>query len=324
MQKELILSPIVAEGTKFNMTTRLGCDFKDGSERVIITNQWNIVRGKPLSSDEVLLEFIFTPYTSTHTLKWDSEINKAQDKAMELLKRHPQLSYPGNTNLKNPMFKMTNSRDEKVARVMQNKKKLMICNIINNMELEKVRDVAFWNRVPNASQMDEWDLCDKLINLENGVLMKNPQHFFDNYKLENIDLRVLAEKAIALKVITERSGFLFYGNNTQLGKTIEDVIDFIEKNKQEGEYLRKDVLKKDNLPADWTTKTVIDATIGVPTILEQLGKTKAQEKRDEDEKMDELKSQAKSLGIQGTHLMKEDTLIAKIAEAEKKLSAVTT
>lgn len=322
MQKELILSPIVADGAKFNMTTRLGCDFKDGSERVIITNQWNVVRGRALSPEEVLMEFMFTPYTFTHTIKWDSNVEVAKDKAMELLKRHPQIMFPGNSNLKNPLFKMTNSRDEKIARVMENKKKLTICNMIQNMPVERVRDIAFWNRVPNVATMDVWDLEDTLINMEEGILLQNTKHFFDNYQVESISLRILAEKAKALNIISDRSGFLFYGN-TQIGKTVEDVIDYVMQNKEQGDYLRKEVLQKDSLPSDWKTKTVLDLTTNVPSASEQLGKTKVQEKRDEDDKMEALKSEAKTLGIQGAHLMKVETLEAKILEKKKELSALT-
>lgn len=297
----------------------------DGNEHIIITNQWKIKRNEPLSEGEVLLKYNFTPHSYTHTIRWDDEVNTTQHKAIKVLKRHPQLQVEGNTNLKSAMFKLTNSFDEKIERVTQNKRKLTICNIINNMTGSEVRDIAFWNRIPNVDRLDIWDLQDQLINLQSGKLISSAEsvnHFFANYKLEGINQRVIAEKAIVLGIVTTRTGFLYY-ENTQIGKSVEDVIDFMIQNKDSAEYIKKDVYKKDQLPADWSTKTILQLTNEIPSVSEQLGKTKAQAKIEEDDKMAALRFEANSLGIKGAHLMKEETLKEKIAEKQASLSTVT-
>lgn len=304
------------------MTTPLICDFEDNGEKIKITNNWQVVRQRSLDEIEVLMVFNFSPQAPQIKITWDSERDKSKEQCINLLKRHPLIEVKGNTNLKKAIFRMTNSMDEKKKRVMDNKQKGIIFNMVNNMTGEQVRDVAFWNRVPNAHKMDIWDLSDALINFETGVLMRNQGLFFENIKVEGPNYRVFSEKAIALKVVAEREGFYYY-DNTQLGKTTEDVMDFLMQNKDKFEYIKKDVLRLDKLPADWSKKTVLELIGVVPTVTEQLGETKAQQKKKEADELEEIKSKAKSLGIDRSWLKTKENLIAEITAKEKELAATT-
>ena len=268
-------------------------------------------------------EFIFT---------WDENAKGADATGILEAKawsRNTTVDCPGNSNLIRAMFKMVDLTEKVTIDVKLLKLKGRVYNIINNFTVKEMRDIAFFvGENPIKESPDE--IFIKLVDFENGKLMKDPNKFINNITTPDMDYIVIAKKAILYGIIQEKDN-QYYINTELIGSSFTDVLAYCKSNKQQFEiYIQTGVEKVDVLPVDIDWDKPVKDIIGMlkkaeqpeTPIKEGIAEVKeASEKKADKEKkaeLDQLKGIAKELKIPKYWVMGKDKLLKEIENAKTK------
>lgn len=264
-------------------------------------------------------EFIFT---------WDDKTDVKGIMEAKAWSKSSEIDCPGNDNLVRAMFKMVDKTEKVTIDVKLIKNKGRVYNIVNNMPTKEMRDIAFFVGLnPIHESPDEIFL--KLIDFQDGELMKDPTKFLDNVTTPDMNYIVIAKKAILYDVIQTKDK-QYYINTELIGSSFVDVLAYCKSNRQQFEgYIMKEVEKLDVLPIDIDYDKPVKEIIGTvqnikqpapieKSIEEAKAASDAEAEKEKGSNMDELRAAGKKLGIKGYQLMKEETLISKIGEIKQK------
>ena len=239
MKVKATISPVVQLGNEMN----LPCSYQiNGTWRILTDNdtmeivQGDLKNAKSQKRNDILFNQklnrdVTFEYEDNPELQ--SELDKGKQKVVEVFfAQHPALLYNGkhHKNTQNPLFDMVNQNEKKAAAVISFKDKLAIQNRIVSMDLEELRNVAyFYSKSPAG--LSENDLQILLGDPSTGICMigENAESFKNTWMeiSEETERIVVLKKAISSGIIEERKKdgrSDYYLNQEFVGVTFNDVL----------------------------------------------------------------------------------------------------
>lgn len=268
------------------------------------------------------------------TFTWDENAKGADATGILEAKawsKNAAVDCPGNDNLARAMFKMVDLTQKTTIDVKLLKRKGRVYNIINNMPVKEMRDIAFFVGLnPIHESPDE--IFISLVDFDKGKLMEKPDEFINTVTTPDMNYIVIAKKAILYGVIQEKDN-QYYINTELIGSSFVDVLAYCKSNKQQFEgYIKKEVEKVDVLPVDIDWDEPVSKIIGmiheakkaetpVPIEKEIKEVAAASEEVVNNEKeaeIEEIRVIAKELKIPNYWLKGKDKLLKDIKDVKKR------
>jgi len=334
LKQQITLRPI-EQGNHTVKFTGEYYDAKNRSQVYLLTNK-QIVINRELAKGEQVFSNLFSPTKKSYLFDYDDE-NRTDVAWAEKLKRHSLVSCPGNDNCQRAIFECIDTRKEMTKKVNDLKLKTMVANMINNMQVSQMRDLAYF-KGKNVSRMTSEQIFLTLCDFNTGVLMQNPQESLDSFNSPDRAVTTVVNKAIALDVIKLNNG-LYYVGQEQVGKDVPAIVDYCKSNKNLYEsFILREVHKNDRMPIDMNEDGVVKEVVGrdetkpfrhviVPNeeqvtekSMQKLTKTYDKQQLKQEE-MQPLRDRAKELKVKGWAIptISAETLKRKIQEAEMEL-----
>lgn len=341
MIQEVILRPAIEN---YKTTTRFTGKYFDTDKRVhtVILDlgggRYSVIYDREPTATERPLTKWFGENQRDIIIRWDDSDSKT-NQAVDAIQRHPQVHTEGYTNPNRqgtPQFEFIDKRKQTSLKVSKLKEKAAVFNMVNNMEVQEMMDICFFVGHNPVGKTFE-DSFVTLLDFHDGILMKNPAQFLNDWQSPDKSITVIVRKAIDLKIIATKEG-KFYVNTEIVGDSYEGVISYMKVNDNLYDYVKRNVAERDTLPLDVNrgTAKVSNASPEVKEFAtkkvkplgdradEQVAKLK-----DNTAEFDErvkLKAEMKSLGIPGYQVSDAWTISKiqeKIAAKRKELAGAT-
>jgi hypothetical protein len=315
MLQKLIIRPINVS----NVSMELKFDYRDTvlNRDYFIPNDYSqiILDKSRISKDTLPLKARFSG-DGAFTYEWEDTDSLKNDIALAM-QRHPAIKCPGNTNLKNPIFELINVTRKTAEDALTIKKKGLVFNMVNNTSLAKMRDVGFaFGYNPTGKTYSQ--IFIDLVDFVRGYLMQDVDKAISLLEGNLDEVFIVMKKAISLNIIAQRDG-IYYVKSDVAGDSEDKLLMYLKENKGIFEqFVRKEVVKRDDLPADDYEKLVKDELAKYVG-----GDVKVIRRRtvDEEVEMAELKEEAKKLGVKGYHLIaNKERLVAAIQKTKESIA----
>ncbi len=312
----------------------------------VVTQDFDCYMGQPEDSRPAW-KLRLDPNRPSFFIEWKEEngkpkgvMDEKKKRAVKALSQHERvlcLFGEPNTNLQgDALFSLEfeGMKNTFIADELIEKNKVF--NKMLTMSAEEKRDCAFYYGLP-AQSMKHSELIRALGHYDSGKLMNDKkesgqplstmQHFLTKYGKESItDVKLLTEKSIVYNLITKDDKGYWY-NQEYIGIGKENIYEYLNANENASKYLKREVGKKENPVED-------DMQEDVKKNTSEFKETEVKKHKEEEEKekqakiegqhqadresvdLDELRTKAKKLGIQGAHLMKLETVKKALAAYE--------
>lgn len=325
---------------------------KNLNRNINLLTSFKVAYDRDLLAHETLWTHLFSKSSKYFSLKWDTIPEDDSDEAKQRVKdkeewvarllQHPQVQNAENKNIQGSFkFVLIDKRKKDINDFTLNNNKVVVFNMIKNMEVDELMDVAFFSMMnPAKDRLSTIQIFNRLCSLTDGVLMVGDasEKFLSDWKMPDATYQKVIRKAILLNVITSESG-IFKINNDIIGSGIDDLVAYMKTNTRIYEFVKSEVASKDTLPYDVTKiKTVSEVLlkIDINRELRVDGRTKTpSEKVDSKVERDtndakygddlaKAKIKMRELGIKGwqSPFLKLDTALSRIMEKESELLKV--
>lgn len=340
-KKQMINSVTISPVETGNHSTMIDGKYHDntsGQDIVLLTN-WGYAINRVLTSNEQKWIEWFKPNKTSVSFTWDdsTDLGKKIAKWIEYLKRHEGIKCEGNDNaVKNPQFKLVDSRQKHIETATDINLKLEVGNLILEMKTSEMMQVAYLvnaNPVGKTTEQIFSELCD----FDLGKCMVNASRFLKEWEMADRSHVVYARKAISLGIISTDNG-IYKLNNTTIGGGIDDVVLYFKNNPETyTNFIKKEVDAKDKLPVSVSEDVLVSSIISKTKKVEpkmpnnrkdsaEVANNRAERKGNEqqlEDKRQELIGQLKRLGVKGAQLADRgnwsiEKIETKIAEALKE------
>jgi hypothetical protein len=344
MIQEVTLRPVQSEG-KVTVNFRGEYFDRDKKNKIILIEPYGVVINRDLNkSTERIFNQWFDQNNSEVTIRWDDEKDRSTNDFVTYLQKHPQVICEGFVNPNKqgtPQFEFVDKRKKDVAKVRALKQKNVVFNMVNNMTIGDMMDVAFFVGFNPVGRSFE-EVFVSLLDYSNGILMRDASGFLSTWSSPDKAHTVIVNKAINLSIINQRAGKYYAGaGNEIVGDDFESVLAYMKVNDKVYDFVKRQVAERDTLPLD-VNKEDIDKSVSK---FEQDGakyresRIKNPTDKANDRAANELKKVAifdekaaliargKSLGIPGIqmgHSWTLERLKEKIAIAEQSLTQPAT
>jgi hypothetical protein len=342
MIQKITIRPTVA----LNCTIPLSGQYfdKNKGRNVYMLSNFKVIYREPIEKEG---EMVWTNYFSSDNrefnFEWDDAVkSEAKDEKEKLrnieewvqaMMQHSGIESPGNKNIQGlPNFILIDKRVKDVDEFRANNDKSVLFNMLLNMEVTELMDVAYSAMInPAKDKLSTLQIFNKLADFNFGVLQQNAAKFLFEWKLPDATRKSVIRKAIMLDIITSHNG-MFKVNNDPIGNDIDDLVVYFKTNAKMYEYLASEVAGKNIYPYDVNEPSkVIDILMGndsrkeiKPRTMSEPAKADAKAERSFEERkafdeMTAIRMEAKDLGIKGWQIptISKEVLLKKIED--KKL-----
>lgn len=342
MIQEITLRPVQTEG---RMTIKFDGQYFDkiNKSKVVLYEPFGVALNRELNkhTEKVFIKW-FDENNTEFTLRWDDQKESKSNEFVSYLQKHPQVITAGIENpnrMGTPMFEFIDKRKKDVVKVKSLKEKNVVFNMVSNMPISDLVDVAFFKGYSAVGKSFE-EIFVALLDYTNGILMRDTSRFLAEWSSPDKNHAVVVNKAIILGIVVNRGGKFYAGaGNEIVGDDVESVLAYMKTNDKLYDYVKRQVAERDVLPLDVNKEEAntksssfaseerkeVKSKLWTPT---EKADAKAKRETTENAENDErqiLKAKMKSLGISGWQVsdawdiskMKE-----KIALKEKELQEV--
>lgn len=249
MTQEILIKRI-ADG---DCTTPLAGKYMDKNlnRNVNLLTSYKIAYDRELLSHETLWQFLFNKQRTFFAFKWDSETDKEKEQWVAALLQHPDIQNPENKNIQGaPHFVLIDKRKKDTNDFQFNNNKVVVFDMVKNMEADELMDVAFFSMMnPAKERLSTLQIFNRLCDLNTGILMADAAKFLTDWKMPDASYQKVIRKAILLDIITSEKG-IFKINNDIIGSEIDDLVAYMKSNAKVYEFVKSQVSAKDTLPYD--------------------------------------------------------------------------
>jgi hypothetical protein len=341
MIQEITLRPAIEN---YKTTTRFTGKYFDTDKRVhtVILDlgggRYSVIYDREVTATERQLTKWFGENQRDITIRWDDSDRKTNE-AVDAIQRHPQVHTEGYTNPNRqgtPQFEFIDKRKQTALKVSKLKEKAAVFSLVNNMDVQEMMDICFFVGHNPVGKTFE-DSFVTLLDYTDGILMRNPAQFLNDWQSPDKSITVIVRKAIDLKIISTKEG-KFYVNTEIVGDSYEGVISYMKVNDNLYDFVKRNVAERDTLPLD-VNKGNAKVSAVSPDVKELPSKKakplgdRADEKTAKEkanvEEFDErvkLKAEMKSLGIPGYQVSDAwtiDKIKQKITAKRTELAGAT-
>lgn len=238
----------------------------NAGKKITITQNFEVYEGSPKDGAEAWSLRMGEGGHQEFFIQWDEKSDKAHDRNRALAVKHlayqakmkPLFGEPNSNAIGDPFFTIEHEGMKNTFFADMHDKKFAIYEKFRPMHPSEKRDCAFYYNV-NASGMKHSELIDKMVGFESGKLMQPKvmvdgmpimDHFLTKYGQEHITVvKMIAEKALVYGQITKNDKGI-YINQEFIGTTIENVYDYLTKNKEVQKFLASQVASLDKTVED--------------------------------------------------------------------------
>jgi len=327
MKRKITIAPISRNKGTTQILPGKYTNTKLGSIINILTNGKVVMRD--CEGSEKTKNIIIHDQNPEFTFTWDDKEDAEKIVEAKAWSKNPMVDCPDNYNLQRAMFKMIDKTEKTSIDVKKLKYKGRIYNIINNMTVEEMRDIAFFMGLNPIHQSPE-EIFISLVDFQDGKLMLDPEKIINNITTPDMNYIVIGKKAILYDVIQKKQDQYFV-NNELIGSSFNDVLAYLKANKQQFEnYITKEVEKLDVLPVDIDYEEPVKEIIGMVKKLKEEPKSlqdgikeveeesiKIAEK-EEGSSIEELRVIGKELKIKSWQIMGKEKLTEEIEKVKMK------
>jgi len=253
MIQEVTLRPVQSEG-KVTVNFRGEYFDRDKRNKIVLIEPYGVVINRELNkSTERIFSQWFDQNNKEITIRWDDEKDRATNDFVTYLQKHPQVVCDGFVNPNKqgtPQFEFLDKRKKDIARVRLLKQKNVVFNMVNNMTIGDMMDVAFFVGYNPVGKSFE-EVFVSLLDYSNGILMRDTSQFLSTWSSPDKTHTVIVSKAINLNIINQRGGKYYAGaGNEIVGDDFESVLAYMKVNDKVYDYVKRQVSEKDILPLD--------------------------------------------------------------------------
>ena len=310
-------------------------DKKSRKQIILLASFGVLIDQEPTTSQQVF-KVTFSKNNPIFSFKWDSK-DEAKANFAKYLKLHPHINHADNTNKDGQTYFVLEdkSRNDEIQFDKENAK-MEVFFFVRKLDVKGLMEVAYSAMTDPAGKSAK-NLFMELCAHDTGLLMQNPTKFLLERKETDYDKKVVIRKATLLGLIkTQESDgkTIFMINNTPIG-SVNNLLVYFNENKEQYDYLVKEVSEKDTLPYGLTENISVEEALGLKEKQPRKDTTHSAAQKDENKIKRETEAHAaetrKSLqvaklkelnvkGWQASGAWSEDARLEKIAKAEKELT----
>jgi len=248
MKQTIVIKP--AQG--ISISTQLHCSYMhpEKKEQVTLTMDKRIVWGALKETDKPF-RFKFSKYMSQYVNETNTETDKIAleraDNEKLFWSKHPSVKIIGgeNRHLRNELFVMEVLEDTEKNAYESSKKRLMVMNIVNNLDEKTRYDLCFFFG-GNPTNKTDWQIWNDLIAMEGGKILEkeNMDKFIEmmgDVKKEEMVARTIIKKAIHYGVIVTESNKYWTKQRDLLGMNEDDIFLYYKSNADAFNYIKQEV-----------------------------------------------------------------------------------